>query len=177
MQGLEAGGHRGSFTSEVIPKIGGLSLLAQVSETVNVPIIYAGGIYNSKTLLASKALGAGGFQIGSLLLGSAESALKDFEKERLRKVNEADIVLTKSFSGRLARGIRNAFISDMEETEFILPYPYQNKLTGELRKVAKINKNVDFVNIWVGQSINDYSGQSITEIISKLIKQTETNNR
>ncbi|MNX90515.1 hypothetical protein D3C86_1225700 [compost metagenome] len=65
----------------------------------------------------------------------------------------------------------------MEETEFILPYPYQNKLTGELRKVAKINKNVDFVNIWVGQSINDYSGQSITEIISKLIKQTETNNR
>lgn len=176
VQGLEAGGHRGSFTSEVIPKIGGLSLLAQVSETVNVPIIYAGGIYNSKTLLASKALGAGGFQIGSLLLGSAESALKDFEKERLRKVNEADIVLTKSFSGRLARGIRNTFISDMEETEFILPYPYQNKLTGELRKVAKINKNVDFVNIWVGQSINDYSGQSITEIISKLIKQTETNN-
>ncbi len=176
VQGLEAGGHRGSFTSEDIPKIGGLSLLAQVSETVNAPIIYAGGIYNSKTLLASRALGASGFQIGSLLLGSAESALKDFEKERLRKVNEADIVLTKSFSGRFARGIKNTFIAATEETEFILPYPYQNKLTSELRRVAKINKNVEFVNIWVGQSINNFSGQSTTEIINKLINQTETKN-
>ena len=136
----------------------------------------AGGIYNSKTLLASRALGASGFQIGSLLLGSAESALKDFEKERLRKVIEADIVLTKSFSGRFARGIKNTFIAAIEETEFILPYPYQNKLTNELRRVAKLNKNVEFVNIWVGQSINEFSGQSTAEIIIKLIKQTENNN-
>jgi len=175
VQGLEAGGHRGSFISEDIPKIGGLSLLAQVSEAVKVPIIYAGGIYNAKTLLASKTLGANGFQIGSLLLGSTESALKDFEKDRLRKVDEADIILTKSFSGRFARGIRNRFINATEQTEFILPYPYQNKLTNELRRVSKLNKNVEFVNIWVGQSINEFSGQSTTEIIKNLIKQTEYN--
>lgn len=176
VQGWEAGGHRGSFTSEDIPKIGGLSLLAQVSEAVKSPLIYAGGIYNAKTLLASKTLGASGFQLGSLLLGSKESALKDFEKERLRKVREDDVVLTKSFSGRFARGIRNTFISDIEETEFILPYPYQNKLTSELRRVAKINKNAEFVNIWVGQSINDFSEQSITDIISNLIRQVEAIN-
>ena len=123
VQGWEAGGHRGSFISEDIPKIGGLSLLAQVNEAVKSPLIYAGGIYNAKTLLASKTLGAGGFQIGSLLLGSKESALKDFEKERLRKVREADVVLTRSFSGRFARGIRNTFISDTEEIEVIFPYP------------------------------------------------------
>jgi nitronate monooxygenase len=177
VQGLEAGGHRGSFSLDDIPKIGGLSLLAQVNESVDIPIIYAGGIYNAKTLLASKILGASGFQIGSLLLGSAESALKDFEKERLRKVDEADIILTKSFSGRFARGIKNTFISAIEHTEFILPYPYQNKMTNELRKVAKANKNTNFVNIWVGQSINDFSGQSTTEIIRKLIADTEYNSR
>jgi len=176
VQGLEAGGHRGSFVSEDIPEIGGLSLLAQVSETVKIPIIYAGGIYNAETLLASKTLGASGFQIGSLLLGSTESALKDFEKERLRKVNEDDIILTKSFSGRFARGIKNTFINATEQTEFILPYPYQNKLTSELRRVAKLNKNVDFVNIWVGQSINKFSGQSTAKIIKNLIKQTEKYN-
>ncbi|MEC4048689.1 nitronate monooxygenase [Flavobacterium sp. SUN046] len=175
VQGLEAGGHRGSFSSEDIPKIGGLSLLAQVNESVDVPIIYAGGIYNAKTLLASKILGASGFQIGSLLLGSAESALKDFEKERLRKVDEADIVLTNSFSGRFARGIKNTFISATEHTEFILPYPYQNKITNELRRVSKANQNTNFVNIWVGQSINNFSGQSTTEIIRKLIVETEYN--
>lgn len=175
VQGLEAGGHRGSFVTENIPEIGGLSLLAQVSEAVKVPIIYAGGIYNAKTLLASKTLGASGFQIGSLLLASTESALKDFEKERLRKVNEADIILTKSFSGRFARGIKNSFISATEQTEFILPYPYQNKLTGELRKVAKANKNVDFTNIWVGQSINEYSATLTADIIRDLIIKTENN--
>lgn len=175
VQGWEAGGHRGSFASEDIPEIGGLSLLAQVRETVKVPIIYAGGIYNAKTLLASRTLGAGGFQIGSLLVGSAESALKDFEKERLRKVNESDIVLTKSFSGRFARGIRNTFIEATEHTPFILPYPYQNKLTNELRSVAKLHKNTEFVSIWVGQSIHAFSGQSTTEIIKKLIEQTEYN--
>lgn len=173
VQGWEAGGHRGSFTSEEIPEIGGLSLLAQANDAVKSPLIYAGGIYNAKTLLASKTLGASGFQMGSLLLGSKESALKDFEKDRLRKADEAEIILTKSFSGRFARGIRNTFISETEETEFILPYPYQNKLTSELRRVAKINKNVEFINIWVGQSINDFSGQSTTEIISNLIKQVE----
>lgn len=175
VQGWEAGGHRGSFASYDIPKIGGLSLLAQVSETVKTPIIYAGGIYNSKTLLASRALGASGFQIGSLLLGSAESALEDFEKERLRKVKESEIVLTKSFSGRLARGIKNIFINATEHAGIILPYPYQNKLTSELRKVAKAHKNADFVNIWVGQSIHEYSGKSTAKIIKNLIEQTEYN--
>jgi len=175
VQGLEAGGHRGSFVSEDIPKIGGLSLLSQVSESVNVPLIYAGGIFNAKTLLASKILGASGFQIGSLLLGSAESALKDFEKERLRKVKETDIVLTKSFSGRYARGIKNTFIESIEETDFILPYPYQNKLTSELRKIAKINQNIEFLNIWLGQSINAYSGKSTSDIIKNLIIETENN--
>lgn len=177
VQGIEAGGHRGSFTSENISEINGLSLLAQISETVKIPIIYAGGIYNSKTLLASRDLGASGFQIGSLLLGCEESALADFEKERLRKVKEADIVLTKSFSGRFARGINNKFINETEQTEFILPYPYQNKLTSELRRVAKLNKNLDFVSIWVGQSINEFSGQSTTRIIQNLIDQTEYNSR
>ena len=173
VQGLEAGGHRGSFTTEGIPKIGGLSLLSQVAEAVGVPLIYAGGLYNSKTLQAANTLGAQGFQVGSLLLGSKESALNDFEKARLRKVKEDEIVLTRSFSGRYARGIKNAFIEGVEHTDFILPYPYQNKLTGELRKVAKANKNPDFVSIWVGQSIHDFSGHSTSEILKGLIAQTE----
>jgi nitronate monooxygenase len=171
VQGWEAGGHRGSFTTEVIPKIGGLSLLSQVAEAVNVPLIYAGGIYNAKTLLASQTLGAQGFQVGSLLLGSQESGLKAFEKERLRRVKEDEIVLTRSFSGRYARGIRNVFIEAVEHTEHILPYPYQNKLTSELRKAAKAAKNPDFVSIWLGQSINGFSSRSTTEILQELIVQ------
>lgn len=173
VQGIEAGGHRGSFLEETIPQIGGLSLLSQVTEHVNVPIIYAGGIYNAKTLLASKTLGANGFQIGSLFLGATESAFQDFEKHRLRNLKENEIILTKSFTGRYARGIKNAFIKEIENSEFILPYPYQNKLTAELRKIAKLEKNTDFVGIWTGQSINSYSDISTEIIIRNLIEEIE----
>lgn len=172
-QGFEAGGHRGSFTEDNIPEIGGLSLLSQVYDTVKIPIIYAGGIYNAKTLMAAEKMGAQGFQIGSLLLGSAESSLKEFEKERLRNVKEDEIMLTKSFSGRFARGLRNKFIERFENSELILPYPYQNKLTGELRKAAKANENSNFVSIWTGQSIHQYSGKSTAEILMDLINEVE----
>lgn len=169
VQGIEAGGHRGSFVSENIPQIGGFSLFSQVYDSVKVPLIYAGGIYNAKTLAAAKELGAEGFQVGSLLLTSQESALQDFEKEKLKNVNGKDIVLTKSFSGRYARGIKNKFIEAIESSEYILPYPYQNKLTGEMRRIAKTAKNGEFVNLWVGQSIVDYSELSTQNILEKLI--------
>jgi len=177
VQGLEAGGHRGSFVSDNIPEIGGLSLLTQVSETIKTPIIYAGGIYNNKTLVASKILGASGFQIGSLLVGSAESALQNFEKERLRKSKESDIVLTNSFSGRYARGLKNTFVEQMEQANLILPYPYQNKITGAMRQVAKQNKNADFVNLWIGQSNYELSDAKTSNIIKKLIDEVENFNR
>lgn len=173
VQGIEAGGHRGSFADIAIPRIGGLALLPQVHQAIKVPVIYAGGIYNAVTLIAAQSLGAQGFQIGSLLLGSEESALQDFEKQRLRSVREQDIVLTRSFSGRYARGINNDFIRALENTNYILPYPYQNKLTQELRKAAKSNANSEFVSIWMGQSIGPFSSMSTTGIIQQLIEDVE----
>ena len=173
VQGLEAGGHRGSFNAITIPQIGGLSLLSQVHGHVDKPVIYAGGIYNAHTLLAAKQLGAVGFQVGSLLLKSKESALLDFEKQRLSQVKESDIVLTRSFSGRFTRAITNAFIENLDGTDYILPYPYQNKLTNALRKVAKANGNTDFVGIWVGQSIHLYRDASTGDILKGLIREVE----
>ena len=173
VQGIEAGGHRGSFEADHIPQIGGLSLLSQVYDHVSVPLIYAGGIYGAKTLKAVKDLGAQGFQVGNLLLASRESALQPFEKERLKKVKEEEIILTKSFSGRYARGIKNQFIESVENSEFILPYPYQNKLTNALRKAAKSVKNPEFVSIWLGQSIHRYSELSTEEVLKNLIKEFE----
>ncbi|WEK69711.1 MAG: nitronate monooxygenase [Candidatus Chryseobacterium colombiense] len=173
VQGIEAGGHRGSFEVENIPQIGGFSLLSQVYDSVSVPLIYAGGIYNARTIMAAENLGAEGFQVGSILLASQESALLDFEKERLEKVREEDVVLTKSFSGRFARGIKNTFIETLEDSDYILPYPYQNKLTGVLRKAARNKKNTDFVNLWLGQSIHQYSKSSTEEILKNLILSCE----
>lgn len=173
VQGIEAGGHRGTFDPDNIPMIGGISLLSEVHDQVTVPLIYAGGIYNGKTLRAAKELGAQGFQVGSILLASEESGMKPFEKERLRSAVEKDIILTKSFSGRYARGIKNTFIETLENSDYILPYPYQNKLTNELRRISKTLQNSDFVSIWAGQSIHDYSHLSTEEILKNLIAGAE----
>ncbi|WP_443943621.1 NAD(P)H-dependent flavin oxidoreductase [Pedobacter sp. AW1-32] len=168
VQGFEAGGHRGSFEAENIPEIGGFSLLPQIKAICKKPIVYAGGIYNAQTLGAAQILGAQAFQVGSLLLCSAESALMDFEKKRLLQAKPDEIVLSKNFSGRYARGIRNTFI-DFSDKASILPYPYQNKLTAALRKQAKESLNVDFVSIWTGNSLPAFSTDSTSKILRDLI--------
>ena len=172
VQGLEAGGHRGSFNQDNIPEIGGLALLPQVCDAVHIPVIYAGGISNAKILNATKSLGAQGFQIGSMLLCTPESNLLDFEKEALKNITEEDIVLTKAFSGRYAKGINNAFIEALHGIE-ILPYPYQNKLTATLRNEAKKHKNKDFVSIWTGNGFAHYSNASTTLLLNTLIQNAE----
>ncbi|GGF07430.1 nitronate monooxygenase [Chishuiella changwenlii] len=174
IQGWEAGGHRGSFKDHDIPKIGGLALLNTIKEHVQNPLIYSGGVTNARIISAVKKMGADGFQIGSLLLNSEESALHEFEKNKLSSIKEDDIVLTKSFSGRYARGIKNTFIEKVEQSNYILPYPYQNKLTNELRKVAKLNKNSEFTSNWIGQSIPKLSRESTTTILNNLINEIET---
>lgn len=177
VQGYEAGGHRGSFLGDTIPEIGGISLLSRVYDQMKVPLLYAGGIYDAKTLLAAGLLGAQGFQVGSLLLASAESALHEFEKDRLRNASEKDIVLTKSFSGRYARGLKNAFTDALDNSTCILPYPYQNKITGPLRAAARLRQDPELVSIWTGQSESSYSRASAGSIITDLIESTENYNR
>lgn len=176
VQGLEAGGHRGSFQENKIPKIGGFALLNEVSNQVKTPLIYGGGIRNGKTLLAAKNLGAQGFVVGTALLCSEESNFKPFEKQKISNLSEDEIMLTKSFSGRYAQGIRNKFINELENSNLILPYPYQNKLTQPLRDYAKKMENTDCVGIWVGQAFRNLKTTSTTEILRQLISDAETLN-
>lgn len=173
IQGAEAGGHRGTFDAVSTLRVNGDTLFAEVRDAVKVPLIYAGGIVDVKSLLAAQALGAEAYQIGSLLLCAEESALQPFEKERLMQAKTNEVVLTNSFSGRYARGLRNAFIETVEQAEQVLPYPYQNKLTGALRNAARANKNADFVNLWVGQSLPLFSTNSTVHILKELIAEVE----
>ncbi|MEO2099496.1 MAG: nitronate monooxygenase [Flavobacteriaceae bacterium] len=174
LQGTGAGGHRGSFDEDNHSEVDGFSILSEIQEKVDIPIIYAGGIHNAKTLLAVRNLGAQGFQVGSLLLGSNESNLSEFAKERLREAKKEELILTKSFSGRYARGINNTFVKVMEASGKILPYPYQNKLTKALRKSANTHQNTEFLSLWTGQALAEFSGDSTTEILKRLI--SEVNN-
>jgi enoyl-[acyl-carrier protein] reductase II len=109
-EGFEAGGHNGREETTT------LCLIPQVVESVNIPVIAAGGIGTGKTMLAAMALGAEGVQIGSRFVASEESSAHQNFKQVVINANEGDTVLTlKEITP--VRLIKNEFYKRVEEAE------------------------------------------------------------
>ena len=176
VQGLEAGGHRGTFLNNIpLPQIGLFSLLPQITRSVQVPCIAAGGIYNEQTIRAAFELGAVGVQIGTAFIGTAESLAIPSYKARLTEAKDTDTVLTKAFSGRWARGIRNEVISAIEQSGIsIPPYPVQNSLMAKIRKLAQQNNDHEYTTLWAGQSAATTELTTTKNVFVNLVKQYET---
>src|SRR5499425_2085629 len=83
-QGLEAGGHRGTFTEgDGAGLIGTMALVPQVVDAVRVPVIAAGGIADGRGIAAAFALGASGVQIGTAFLGCEEAVVSEPYRDAL----------------------------------------------------------------------------------------------
>ena len=171
VQGIEAGGHRGSFLSDhSLPQIGLFSLLPQVADEVGLPILAAGGIYNARTIKAAFALGASGVQIGSLFITANESAASEAYKEAVLHAQDTSTVLTRAFSGKWARGIQNEFMQRMEAKNLSIPYyTLQNQLMSLVRSHAHTHQIKDFIALWAGQSAGKSTRGSTHQIITSLI--------
>jgi len=165
-QGSEAGGHRGSFAGKLtlIPLD---ELLGAVVAAVQIPVIAAGGIANKEMMANALSVGAQAVQIGTALLASDESGAHPLYKKAILDADEGCTVLTKAFSGKAARGIRNRFITEMKEA-VIAPYPYQNDLTKELRKVAASQGKNEFMSLWAGESVHLSTGGKLKAIFERL---------
>ncbi len=152
-QGSEAGGHRGGFLNEEKTLIGLMSLIPQVVDSVTVPVIAAGGIADRRGVAAALALGATAVSVGTAFLSSYESGASELYAKAITNAKSHDSVLTRVFSGRLARGIRNRFYDEMTRFETAVPaYPIMHALTTSLRQSANINNQVEFLSLWAGQS-------------------------
>ncbi|MDY0407470.1 NAD(P)H-dependent flavin oxidoreductase [Virgibacillus soli] len=153
VQGSEAGGHRGDFIKEGEGSIGLMSMIPQVVDHVNIPVIAAGGIMDGRGLIAAHCLGAKAVQMGTAFLTCIESGANENHKAAILQAKEDQTVLTRSFSGKWARGIENKFIHDMREHESLFPsFPIQNDLTKDIRKAASTKNNQAFMSLWSGQS-------------------------
>ncbi|MCJ1909552.1 NAD(P)H-dependent flavin oxidoreductase [Planococcus ruber] len=177
-QGSEAGGHRGTFSLEEHPMgalVGTISLVPQIVDAVKVPVIAAGGIADGRGLIASLALGAKGVQMGTRFLLAAESGASSSHKQAVAESTEESTVITKSFSGRPARGLRNRFITEFEEAGIApLTFPSQNTVTKDIRAAAAQQGNSEFMSLWAGQTTRMLEdGQSAKEIIDSIMKQAE----
>jgi len=173
-QGIEAGGHRGSFLPGELPVVGTMALLPQVIDRVRIPVIAAGGIMDGRGVAAARILGAAAVQTGSIYLRAHESAATPAHKAALAGITDTDTLLTRAFSGRWARGIRNTLITEVEASGLpISDYPYQDALTQAIRKVARELDNTGFINMSAGQAAGKARAWSTADIFAELVRETE----
>ena len=170
--GFEAGGHRGSFLRAAEDSLTGtFSLVPQIVDLVDVPVIAAGGIGDARGVIAALALGAEAVQMGTVFLTCEESGASRLHREALLKRNTRT-ALTKGFTGRLARGIHNRLMQELNrrETE-ILPYPLQRGLIRNLSIPAETAGRADLLPMWAGQSANLSACTDVALFLSSLVEE------
>jgi nitronate monooxygenase len=173
-QGSEAGGHRATFLGgHEHALVGTMALIPQLADIVKIPVIAAGGIMDGRGVAASLALGASGVQLGTAFAACAESGAHPKYKEALRNTTEESTVVTRAFTGKPARGIRNAFIVEMGKHEDKLPaYPIQHELTRDIRKAAANQGRIEYMSMWAGQASRLVSGGAAADTILRLVGHT-----
>lgn len=149
-QGIEAGGHRGSFTDHDDHEDYGLLVLLQLlSDRVDVALVAAGGIGTGAAVAAVLAAGARAAQLGTAFLRCPEAGTS--APHRAALTGSARTALTRAFTGRSARGIENRFLTEHSATA-PLAYPQIHHATAPLRAAGRAAGDPDVVNLWAGQA-------------------------
>jgi nitronate monooxygenase len=168
VQGPGAGGHRGTFDPVAEPNAQPLvELLAAIVARVSVPVIAAGGLMTADDVNRVIDAGAVVAQLGTAFLLSDESGSSAVHRAALQDSTFTETVVTKSFSGRYARGLRNRFVED-HEAQAPFGYPEIHYLTGPLRAASVRAGDPHGTNIWAGTGFKSLRTGSVAEIMSAL---------
>jgi nitronate monooxygenase len=155
-QGMEAGGHRGTFDGENAENclIGLFSLIPAIVDAVDIPVVATGGIADSRGASAALLLGASAVQIGSGFLRTPEAAITPAWADSMKHLVPENTATTRAFSGRLGRSIRTAYVDATKKADAPIsaPYPIQRNLTAAMRAAAVRENNLDGLQAWAGQS-------------------------
>jgi nitronate monooxygenase len=174
-QGSEAGAHRGTFASSfedaMVPT---LELVRQVRARVATPVIASGGLMDGHDIASALAAGAAAVALGTAFLACPESGASDAYKRAVLAADKDTTVVTRAFSGRPARGLKNEFIARLEgKQSIILPYPAQNALTRAMRSAAAERGNAGFLSLWAGQGVARARALPAGELVRCLAKELD----
>ncbi|MEK9673619.1 MAG: nitronate monooxygenase [Rhodospirillaceae bacterium] len=176
-QGGEAGGHQGIFDGTVQPAgIGTVALVPQIVDAVSIPVIAAGGIMDGRGIAAALALGAQAVQMGTAFLTSDEAGAPECHRAAIMAANAEDTRLTRAFSGRVARGIKNPFMEAIEpggDAKDVLPFPWQNALTRPMRTAGTQAGDGSVLSLWAGQGVGLSRRRPAAELMATLAAETE----
>jgi enoyl-[acyl-carrier protein] reductase II len=144
-EGKESGGHVGQLTTMV--------LVPQVADAVSVPVIAAGGIADSRGVVAALALGAQGVQLGTRFVCATECTVHPNYKEAILKAKDRDTVITGRSTGHPVRVIYNRLAREFESMEKagVSPEEIERLGVGKLAAAAR-DGDVQFGSVMAGQS-------------------------
>jgi enoyl-[acyl-carrier protein] reductase II len=144
-EGHEAGGHVGEITT--------MTLVPQVVEAVDVPVIAAGGIATGRGMAAAFALGAEGVQVGTRFVCASESTVHMNYKNAILRANDRSTVITGRPTGHPVRVLKNKLAKKYEELERTdIPLSELEKLGAGALRLAVVDGDVDFGSLMAGQS-------------------------
>jgi nitronate monooxygenase len=169
--GFEAGGHRGSFLRSSEDSLTGtFALTPQAVDAVTLPVVAAGGISDSRGVLAAFALGAEGVQMGTAFLACKQSGASELHRRLLLTATGRSTGLTRGFTGRLARGFRNTMMDEWNANpEDVLPYPLQRQLVRHLSIPAQAAGREDLLPLWAGQSTGMLRHHDAQTLLQELV--------
>jgi nitronate monooxygenase len=139
---------------------------------VRVPVIAAGGIADGRGIAAAFALGASGVQIGTAFLGCPEAAVPAIHRDALHQAADEDTRLTRVFTGRPARALRNRLIDETDDTD-VLEFPAQASL---MRPLFQANSDIArraFLPPWAGQAAPLVRDLSAAEFVDTLVAEAQ----
>ncbi|MGN0360792.1 MAG: enoyl-[acyl-carrier-protein] reductase FabK [Hominisplanchenecus sp.] len=162
-EGMESGGHIGSQTT--------MTLVPQVVDAVEIPVIVAGGIADGRGFAAAMMLGAEAVQMGTRFVAAKESIVHPNYKERIMKAKDIDSEVTGTTTGHPVRCLRNQMTREYLRMEKEgVAFEELEKLTlGSLRK-AVMEGDVKYGTVMAGQSAGLVKKeQSCREIIDEIL--------
>lgn len=167
-QGPAAGGHRGTFNPTAEPASQPLDqLLHAVVVGTPLPVIAAGGLMTATDVADIRAAGAVAAQLGTAFLLADEAGSSPVHRAALQGGDFTETAVTKAFSGRYARGLRNRFI-DAHEEHAPFGYPEVHYLTSPLRKASVAAGDPHATNVWAGTGFAKAKAAPTADIIAGL---------
>jgi nitronate monooxygenase len=172
-QGSEAGAHRGTFLASVessmIPTV---ELTRAMSKALAIPVIASGGLMDGRDIARALEAGASAVQLGTAFLVCPEAGTPKAHRDAILNARTNNTELTRAFSGRAARGIRNGFMDRVAGKEdYILPFNQQNALTRPMRVAAAKQNNADFLSLWAGEGLTRARPLPAKELIDALVRE------
>ncbi len=169
VQSAAGGGHSGVLDPARPPPLRSLAeIVAAIRPRTSLPLLATGGIADAQDVRGVLAAGASAVLVGTALMLADEAGTTAIHRDALVRGGR-ETVVTRAFTGRPARGLRNGFI-DSHEAKAPLGYPAIHHLTSPIRKAAAAARDPESLHLWAGTGYQAATAAPAGTILARLCR-------